>query len=154
MFIYIHDVPEDHGPTDVVSQVHIADLPSWPPRITREDHPEIYAEEVSAAGPAGTALAYKTDTFHRGTNMTAPGGARFVIKASYRTVSDIWIDRLDLTGRLGPDWYRCVDRATPRQLELTAFPPRGHRYWTSTTWAEACLHYPDADLSAFKPQTG
>ncbi|HEV2369830.1 MAG TPA: phytanoyl-CoA dioxygenase family protein, partial [Acidimicrobiales bacterium] len=89
MFIYIHEVPEDHGPTHVVSQVHTAHLPLWPPRITREDHPGVYAEEVSAAGPAGTVLAYKTDTFHRGTSMTAPRGARFALKASYRTVSDI-----------------------------------------------------------------
>ena len=153
MFIYVHDVPEDHGPTHVVSQVHTASLPLWPPRITRDDHPEIYAEEVSAAGPAGTVLAYRTDTFHRGTSMTAPRGARFVLKASYRTVSDIWSDKLGLNERLGPDWYRFVQRATPRQLEMAGFPPRGHRYWTADTWAAVCLRYPEADLSAFQPPT-
>jgi ectoine hydroxylase-related dioxygenase (phytanoyl-CoA dioxygenase family) len=152
MFIYIHDVPEDHGPTHVVSQVHTVDLPMWPPRLTREDHPEIYASEESAAGPAGTVLAYKTDTFHRGTSMTVEKGARFVLKASYRTISDIWFDRPGLSQRLGKDWYRFVERATPRQLELAGFPPRGHRYWTAATWSEVCRRYPSADLSSFRPR--
>lgn len=151
MFIYIHDVPDDYGPTHVVSQVHTAGLPLWPTHIAKADHPGIYAEEISAAGPAGTILAYKTDTFHRGTSMSAPGGARFVLKASYRTISDIWFDRLGLSDRLGQDWYRFVQRATPRQLELAGFPPRGHRYWTSATWSEVSRRYPSVDLSAFRP---
>jgi len=32
------------------------------------------------------------------------------------------------------------------------FPPRGHRYWTTRTWSAVCDRYPDADLSAFRPQ--
>lgn len=124
----------------------------WPPRITRKEHPEIYAHEVSTAGPAGTVLAYKTSTYHRGTAMSASGGARFSLKASYRTVSDVWFDKMSLTERLGESWYRFVERATPRQLELVGFPPRGHRYWTSRTWSDVCHRYPSADLSAFRPQ--
>jgi hypothetical protein len=152
MFIYIHGVSEDLGPTHVVSQQHTRNLPMWPARITREKHPEIYAYEVSTAGPVGTVLAYKTSTYHRGTAMSASGGARFSLKASYRTVSDIWFDKMSLTERLGEAWYRFVERATPRQLELVGFPPRGHRYWTSRTWSDVCHRYPDADLSAFRPQ--
>lgn len=153
MFIYIHDVPPEFGPTSVVSQVHTRDLPMWPTYLDRDTHPEIYEHEVSATGPAGTVLAYRTDTFHRGTAITDPAAARFVLKASFRTISDIWIDRLNLTQRLARPWYRFVARATPRQLELTGFPPRGHRYWTPTTWAETCSRYPKADLSAFRPQS-
>jgi ectoine hydroxylase-related dioxygenase (phytanoyl-CoA dioxygenase family) len=152
MFIYIHGVTEELGPTHVVSQRHTADLPTWPPRITREDHPELYSHEVTSAGPAGTVLAYKTNTYHRGTAMTASGGARFALKASYRTVSDVWLDKMSLTERLGASWYRFVDRATPRQLELLGFPPRGHRYWTTRSWSDVCLRYPNADLSAFRPE--
>ena len=151
MFIYIHGVPEELGPTHVVSQRHTGDLPMRPRRITREEYPEIYLHDVSAAGPAGTVLAYKTNTYHRGTAMRATGGARFSLKASYRTVSDVWCDRLGLTDRLDEPWYRFVERATPRQLELVGFPPRGHRYWTSRTWSDACQRYPAADLSAFRP---
>jgi hypothetical protein len=152
MFIYIHGVPEELGPTHVVSQRHTRNLPLWLPLITREDHPEIYAREVSAAGNAGTVLAYKTNTYHRGTAMSATDGARFSLKASYRTVNDVSFDKMSLTERLGEPWYRFVAQATTRQLEMVGFPPRGHRYWTSRTWKGVCQRYPDADLSAFRPQ--
>jgi hypothetical protein len=156
MFIYLHDVPETHGPTHVVSQLVTASLPPSLQRITADAYPEIYAREVSAAGPAGTVLAYRTDTFHRGTSMTAPRGARFALKVSYRTVSDVWdvwIDRLGASAQIGlaEEWHNFVERATPRQLELLGFPPRGHRYWTMETWAAVCQRYPASDLSAFQP---
>ena len=151
MFIYVHDVPIDCGPTYVVSQQHTRHLPVWPTRATRDEMPELYEYEVPADGPAGTVLAYRTDTLHRGSAMTNPLGSRFVLKASYRTVSDIWIDKLGLTESLGESWHRFVNRATPRQLELAGFPPPGHAYWTVETWARTRLRYPDADLSAFEP---
>jgi ectoine hydroxylase-related dioxygenase (phytanoyl-CoA dioxygenase family) len=156
MFIYLHDVPETHGPTHVVSQLRTGGVPLAKLRITKDEHPEIYADEVSAAGPAGTVLAFKADTFHRGTSMTAPRGARYALKLSYRAVSDawnVWTDKLGANLRLGleEDWFRFVERATPRQLESVGFPPPGHRYWTETTWAAVCERYPAADLSAFRP---
>lgn len=156
LFIYLHDVPETYGPTHVVSHIRTASLPRSLLRITKDEYPEIYASEVSAAGPAGTVLAYRTDTFHRGTSMTAPRGARFALKASYRTAGDVWnvwIDRLAANGRIGlvAEWHDFVERATPRQLELLGFPPRGHRYWTRATWSAVCQRYPTGDFSAFQP---
>ncbi len=156
MFIYVHDVPETHGPTHVVSQLLTASLPPSLQQITKDAYPQVYRHEVSAAGPAGTVLAYRTDTFHRGTSMTAVRGARFALKVSYRAVGevwDVWIDRLGANARIGlaADWHNFVERATPRQLELLGFPPRGHPYWTRQTWAAVCQRYPAADLSAFQP---
>lgn len=156
MFIYLYDVPESHGPTHVVSQIHTDSVPPSLLHITKDEYSEIYANEVSAAGPAGTVLAYRADTFHRGTAMTAPRGARFALKLSYRTVGDtwnVWTDRLGANVRLGlgKNWNRFVERATPRQLELVGFPPRGDRYWTKATWTAVCQRYPTADLSAFQP---
>lgn len=156
MFIYLHDVPETHGPTHVVSQLLTASLPPSLQWLTKDLYPEIYSHEVSAAGPAGTVLAYRTDTFHRGTSMTALRGARFALKVSYRTVSDVWdvwIDRLGANAGIGlaENWHNFVERATPRQLELLGFPPRGHRYWTRQTWSAVCQRYPAGDLSAFEP---
>jgi len=156
MFIYVNDVPETYGPTHVVSQTHTEGVPLSQLHITRDEYPEIYTHEVSAAGPAGTVLAYRADTFHRGTSMTAPRGARFALKLSYRTISDapnVWVDRLGANVRLGleDNWNGFVERASCRQLELVGFPPRGHRYWTGETWAEVCRRYPTADMSAFEP---
>lgn len=151
MFIYIHDVPIDAGPTYVVSQTRTRDIPTARLRFLREDEPALYEHETAADGPAGTVLAYRADTLHRGSAMTNPTGARFVLKASFRTVSDIWVDKLALTTSLGPKWHAFVNRATPRQLELAGFPPRGHAYWTTDTWSATCERYPKADLSAFAP---
>jgi len=45
--------------------------------------PEIYAYEVSTAGPAGTVWPYKTNTYHRGTTTMASRAAlAFSLKAS------------------------------------------------------------------------
>lgn len=152
MFIYIHDVPIDAGPTYVVSQRHSAHLPPSPYHLTREDHPDVYRHEVAADGPAGTVLAYKTSTYHRGSGMSDPLGSRFVLKVSFRTVSDIWFDRLGLSERVNTlEWHRFVARASTRQLELVGFPPRGHPYWTADTWTATSARYPKADLLAFRP---
>jgi hypothetical protein len=155
-FVYLYDVAETHGPTHVVSRLRTASLPPSLQWISKDAYPEIYSHEVSAAGPAGTVLAYRTDTFHRGTSMTALRGARFALKVSYRTVSDVWdvwIDRLGANAQIGlaKEWHNFVERATPRQLELLGFPPRGHQYWTRETWSAVCQRYPACDLSAFQP---
>jgi ectoine hydroxylase-related dioxygenase (phytanoyl-CoA dioxygenase family) len=154
MFVYIHDVPVSYGPTYAVSQRHTADIPFSGGHLRREDHPDVYAHEVAAEGPAGTVLAYKTDTFHRGSGMSDPKASRFVLKVSFRTVSDMWIDRLGLTDRLiRPEWLRFLERATPRQLELVGFPPRGHHYWTEATWLATSDRYPTVGaLSDFRPE--
>ena len=151
MFIYIHDVPVDAGPTYVISQTQTRHLPTAQLRFFREGSEDLYALETPADGPAGTVLAYRSDTLHRGSAMTDPTGARFVLKASFRTVSDIWFDKLGLSALLGRNWHAFVNRATPRQLELAGFPPRGHDYWTATTWSATRDRYPDADLAAFAP---
>ena len=152
IFICIHDVPLDCGPTHVVSRQHAQDVPVWPTNIDRNEYPDVYAHEVAAAGPAGTVLAYRTDTLHRGSTMTDPTGARFLLKSSFRTRTDVWVDRLGLSDKVSfPNWYRFVDEASPRQLEVAGFPPRGHAYWTPQTFADTCRRYPGADLSVFDP---
>ena len=151
IFIYIHDVPIDAGPTYVISQTATRHLPPAQLRFFRDGPADLYELEVAADGPAGTVLAYRPDTLHRGSTMTNPTGSRFVLKASYRTVSDIWFDKLGLSAQLGRNWHAFVNRATARQLELAGFPPRGHVYWTTATWSATQDRYPDADLSEFAP---
>jgi hypothetical protein len=152
MFIWIDDVPDDAGPTHIVSRTVTAHLPPGLPGLRRHNAPEIYAAEVSAAGPAGTVLAYRNDTFHRGTAMTGPEGARYALKVSFMARHVHWTDRLGLMQTCGsPEWIDFVNRATPRMLELFGFPPPGDRYWTADTFAGTCARYPDADLSAFSP---
>jgi len=145
MFVYLVDVPEDLGPPHLVPREHTADLaamPNWYPRSPLYDH------EVSAAGPAGTVVAFEMGTFHRGTGMTRPGGTRYTMHLNYRTAECEWAQRHGWADRSHePEWYRFVERATARQLGLFGFPPPGHPFWTADTVAGMALRYPKLDLS-------
>jgi hypothetical protein len=82
MFVFLSDVPEELGPSHLVSQRHTADLPANPnfyPRhgghgefVASDDHADLYDLEQSGAGPAGTVIAFNLGTFHRGTALTKP----------------------------------------------------------------------------------
>jgi hypothetical protein len=63
MFIWLSDVPEDHGPTRIVPLPVTAGVPALPHGYLRSERPDCYAREQSAAGPAGTVVAYSTETF-------------------------------------------------------------------------------------------
>jgi hypothetical protein len=160
MFVFLVDVPEDLGPPHLVPKpdtAHISAKPNW---LSRTDttpesagfggtgHAALYEREVSAAGPAGTVVAFESGTFHRGTGMTRPGGARYTMHLNYRRADAEWAQRHAWADRSHePAWYRFVDRATPAQLELFGFPPPGHRFWTADTLAGMALRYPNLDLT-------
>jgi hypothetical protein len=167
MFIYLADVPEELGPPHFVSRTRTAELPArpnWYPRaggaasdngyVCTSAHPELYQAEVSAAGSAGTVVAFQLGTFHRGTAMTAARGARYTMHVSYRPAAVGWGHRHSWADRShDPAWYRFVGRASPRQLALFGFPPPGHPFWTPETLGGMALRYPDLDLSAWSRST-
>ncbi|WP_459803447.1 phytanoyl-CoA dioxygenase family protein [Herbidospora sp. RD11066] len=155
MFVYLVDVPDELGPPHLVSRTrtgHLPARPNWYPRdggiresgfVATEGSPELYEAEVSAAGPAGTVVAFQLGTFHRGTGLTAPRGARYSMHLNYRPAAAEWVQRqawADLSHQ--PAWYRFVERASWRQLELFGFPPPGHAFWTPETRAAMELRYP------------
>jgi hypothetical protein len=167
MFVYLVDVPEQLGPPHLVSRTATAEVPMRPNWLLRkglpspvdEDEaayvapgpPHLYDSEVSAAGPAGTIVAFEAGTIHRGTGLSRPGGARYSMHISYRRADVEWAQRLAWSDRShDPAWYRFIGRATPRQLELFGFPPPGHPYWTGKTVAGVQLRYPKLDLSPWR----
>ena len=161
MFVFLTDVPEDLGPPHLVSQTHTTDLPANPnfyPRSGGEgdfvsvgDHADLYAVEQSGAGPAGTVIAFNTNTFHRGTALTRPRGARYSMHLNYRPAHVDWGQRMAWASRShSPEWYRFVHRATPRQLELFGFPPPNHAYWTPQTLSGMEQRYPELDLAPWR----
>ncbi|TDB88510.1 hypothetical protein E1264_11255 [Actinomadura sp. KC216] len=164
MFIFLVDVPEDLGPPHLVPKTHTANLaakPNWYPRQTlnvpeetgfvAESPPHLYDQEVSAAGPAGTVVAFDLGTFHRGTGLTRPGGARYSMHVNYRRAAAEWGNRHAWADRSHePAWYRFVAQADPRQLELFGFPPPGHPYWTAETLAGVALRYPGLDMAPWR----
>ena len=159
MFVFLVDVPEDLGPPHLVPTehtTHIAAKPNWLPRayddgFVASSHAGLYEREISAAGPAGTVVAFEQGTFHRGTGMTRPGGARYTMHLNYRRADAEWAQRHAWASRSHePAWYRFVHRATPSQLRLFGFPPPGHRFWTADTLAGMALRYPNLDLTPWR----
>ncbi len=153
MFIWLSDVPEDHGPTHIVPLPVSAGAPALPHGYLRPERPEFYRHERSAAGPAGTVVAYSTDTFHRGTEITAPRSARFSAHVSYKHADNLWTGRHAWGDHsFHPDWNPFVQQASMRQLLLFGFPPPGHPYWTRQTAADLAVRYPGIDASQWLPE--
>jgi hypothetical protein len=163
MFVFLVDVPEELGPPHLLSQAHTTDVPAkpnWYPRsagngdragfVSDDAHPDFYEAEISGTGPAGTVIAFQPGTFHRGTAMTAPNGARYTMHLGYRPAAVEWGHRHGWAERSHESgWYRFVHRASPQQLALFGFPPPGHPYWTPETAAGVAQRYPGLDLSAW-----
>jgi Phytanoyl-CoA dioxygenase (PhyH) len=168
MFVYLADVPDELGPPHFVPAVHTAGLPAtpnWYPSadgadseggfVSARGRPDLYAAEVSAAGPAGTVVAFGPETFHRGTPLTAPRAARYTLHLGYRPAAAEWGHRYAWAYRSHePAWYRFVARATPGQLRLFGFPPPGHAFWTAETVTGMEQRYPGRDWPAWLTAAG
>jgi hypothetical protein len=166
MFLYLSDVTDDLGPPAYVPRAvtdRVPALPNWYPAIADQrdaEHPEwvspqahteLYDREVLASGSAGTVVAYRIDTFHRGTAVRAPRGARYTIHVNFRRADATWISRRAWTDRANTDeWLAFVTRASSRQLQLFGFPPPGHAYWTSTTLDDLQRRYPGIDTAVWR----
>jgi hypothetical protein len=151
MFIWLSDVPEDHGPTHLVPLPVTAGAPALPHGYPRPQRPEFYERERSGSGPAGTVVAYSTDTFHRGTEITAPHSARFSAHTSYKHAGNHWTSRHSWGDRsFHPDWNPFAEQATARELQLFGFPPPGHPYWTPQTLRDLAVRYPGLDTSSWR----
>ncbi|HEY8755068.1 MAG TPA: phytanoyl-CoA dioxygenase family protein [Candidatus Dormibacteraeota bacterium] len=166
MFLFLSDVPDDLGPTSFVPRPftqQLPALPNWYPRadgvedadqpdwVASTGRPDLYEVEVSGAGPEGTVVAYRIETFHRATDLVQPRGARYTLHVNFRSASADWVTRRAWTDTANtPAWQQFVREASPRQLELFGFPPRGHPYWTAETFAGMALRYPGLDLTPWQ----
>jgi Phytanoyl-CoA dioxygenase (PhyH) len=154
LFVFLHAVSEELGPTHVVSTTRTEDLALLPHVTTRAERPELYDAEVSAAGPAGTVLAYRGETVHRATELTRPGGARYTLHCSFRPAADEWVGRQGWGDRSYDSWWEpFVNRASVEQLALFGFPPPGHPFWTPHTLAALEVRYAGLDTSPWRADT-
>ena len=151
LFVWLNDVTEDLGPTHVVSVDETRTLPLLPHELPRSAHPGLYEHEVSAAGPAGTVLAYRGETVHRATDLTARGGARYTLHCSFRPAADEWVGRQGWGDRsFDPAWDAFVGRASVDQLELFGFPPPRHPFWTPQTLERLAVRYRGLDTGPWR----
>ena len=171
LFVYLVDVPESLGPTAYLPTelTHgLPALPNWYPRgdgmVTADDPPGwvspsgtpgLYENEVIAAGPAGTVVAYRNDTFHRATELTQARGGRYTLHVNFRRADAEWIGRHAWPGLSHQsEWVDFVVRATPDQLRLFGFPPPGHPYWDRSTLDAMRVRYPGFDTGPWMAQVG
>ena len=167
MFVYLSDVSAGLGPISLLPRTRSAGapaLPNWyPPSdghvdadhadwVSAEGRPDWYDHEVRATGPAGTVVAYRIETFHRGTDLRSEGGSRFTIHINLRGAASDWITRRAWTDRAndGSAWTDFVVAASPRQLQLFGFPPPRHPYWTPTTLEAMGQRYPGFDTTVWR----
>lgn len=156
IFSYFTDVTDAHGATHYVRRTDSARIAG--PEATLNFDPEFQAglqrdlakASRSAASPAGTAIAYTTDVYHRGTNLTAPNGHRYAFMACFKKAGDDSIAFTSWAFHNTRPWSRIFNHATPEQLACFGVQPPGDPFWTETTLARAQARYPGWDLSPYR----
>jgi hypothetical protein len=113
--------------------------------------PELYAAERPAPGVRGSLLAYRTDTFHRGVNLTGPDTARFILGVAFKLAGHDWIGyHTHQSKSTSPGWVAFAESCTPRELELFGWPPPGHPIWDAALLDETAERYPNLDLAPWR----
>ena len=147
-FVLLSDVGPHDGPTKVVPLGEYRDVPIGK---ARAKFGEYFDKEVSIEGPAGSLMVYKTDVFHRGSNFTAPGHARFAILTDFKTRQWRWQGKL-----AWPDhsekkvWDEAMAKMSVRQRDLFGFPPPGSDYWNAQTLRDVQMRYQEMDLTPYR----
>ena len=87
---YFSDVTEAHGPAHFVTRPDSARAGAGPEQTLRQGpanaelQTRLTPYERSSAGPAGSVFPYGVDIYHRGTNMTVPGGHRYALMTCFK----------------------------------------------------------------------
>lgn len=112
------------------------------------------AVEQSGAAPAGSVFAYGIDVYHRGTNLTRPGGHRYTVTASYKAAGNDQIGWSAWPFHFLKPWHKVMEHADPEQLACLGIPRPGHPFWTENTLARTTLRWPRWDLAAYRAALG
>jgi Phytanoyl-CoA dioxygenase (PhyH) len=153
---YFTDVTEAHGPAHYVTRPD-SDKVAGPEGSLAKD-PEAQAKlqaalkpyERSSAAPAGSAFPYSIDVYHRGTNLTAPGGHRYAVMACFKAASNDAIAFHAWAFHHTKPWARIFEHATPDQLSCFGVPLPGDPFWTDLTLQRANIRYPGWDLTPYR----
>jgi hypothetical protein len=156
IFCYFTDVTDAHGATHYVTRPDSAKVAG--PEASLNTDPEaqaalqrgLKAYSRSSASPAGTAIAYTTDVYHRGTNLTAPGGHRYALMTCFKKAGDDSIGFTAWPFHHTKPWSRIFDHATPEQLACFGVQRPGDPFWTETTLARAQMRFPGWDLTPYR----
>lgn len=149
---YFTDVTEAHGPMHYVTRTDSERLvgPEAQFRGDAELQQKLTPLERSSAAPAGSIFPYSIDVFHRGTNLTAPGGYRFAVMACFKRADNDAIGYHAWPFHHTQPWANVFNHATPDQLSCFGVHPPGHPFWTPVTLDRAAARYPDWDLTPYR----
>lgn len=153
---YFTDVTEAHGPMHYVTRPDSEPIAG--PESSLNVDPEFQAGlqkalttfERTSASSAGTAIPYSIDVYHRGTNLTAPNGVRYVVMTCFKKAGDESIGFHAWQFHHTRPWARVFDHATPEQLACFGVQPPGDPFWTETTLARAQARYPNWDMTPYR----
>jgi len=152
--IYLTDVTEELGAVHYVPQ-SASDTVTGPDRPMFLDgdfeaQHALKALEKSGAAPAGSVFAYGIDVYHRGTNLTEPGGLRYTLTASYKAAGNDMIGWSAWPYRFLEPWHLIFYNATPEQLACIGVPRPGDGFWTERTLRRTQERWPGWDLTAYR----
>ena len=95
-------------------------------------------------------MAYGIDVFHRGTNLTEPGGYRYAMTACFKKAGNDAIGYTAWPWHFAKPWHIIFEHATPEQLNCFGVPLPGDPFWTEETLSLTKLRYPKWDVSKYK----
>lgn len=148
-FILLSDVTESDAPTKVVPMSRTRDIALGERYLPTMTWPEA---EISVIGPAGSLFMYRTDIFHRGSNFTEPGHARFALLTDFMRRGSPWLGKHAWPDRTpAKGWTEAISRMTPAQRDLFGFPRPGDPYWTDQTLADTQTRYARMDMLPYRP---
>jgi hypothetical protein len=153
---YFSDVTDAHGAMRYITRPDsdtVAGPEAWlnyEPGFQAELQRKLAPLERSSAGPAGTAIPYAIDVYHRGSNLTVPGGYRYALMTCFKAAGDEAIAFHAWAFHNTKPWARIFDHATPEQLACFGVQPPGHPFWTQTTLARAQARYPNWDMTPYR----
>ncbi len=156
IFSYFTDVTDAHGATHYVTRTDAETVASpvdslgRDPQAQAELQRKLQAVSRSSASPAGTSICYTTDVYHRGTNLTAPGGHRYALMACFKKAGDDSVAFTAWPFHHTRPWANIFDHATPEQLTCFGVQPPGDPFWTEITIARTQQRYPGWNAEPYR----
>ncbi len=153
---YFSDVTEAHGAMNFVTRPD-SDKVAGPegslnpdPAYQAQLQKGLSAYARTSASPAGTAIPYTIDVYHRGTNLTAPGGHRYALMTCFKKAGDESIAFTPWAHNHTQPWANIFNHASVEQLACFGVPRPGDAFWTETTLARAQVRYPKWDMTPWR----
>jgi hypothetical protein len=153
---YFTDVSEAHGPAHYVTRPDSAKVARPEDSLSGDAQAQARLQaallpyERSTAAPAGSVFPYSIDVYHRGTNLTEPGGRRYAVMSCFKAAGDESIGYHAWQYHHTRPWARIFDHATPEQLACFGVQRPGDPFWTDVTLARAQARYPNWDLTPYR----